>query len=337
MRVLSALALGFMSLGNAPSDDVPAILAPYVVDGELKKDDFGWMRGAFDGASEQQKSDWIGVQDWLVECAAKGKAKAVTELKLLGIENVNLDGVPIGSPICSSVGAFSGMALVTKNWEQFIANEAKAREAFLIYKHGARIAARNMPYEPAWGTEDAWNLLGATIEEQVYRMGHGWEADEKAPRIDPAIMPYFKAHLSSAGAKEDRKNSEFLRELTLKSGWPTISSVGQQAANRAWLLAQHADHDPAFQLKALRLMEPLAAKGEVSKSNYAYLYDRIMLKLTGKQRFGTQFMGCEGDEHKLRPLEDEKQLDKLRAEYELEPIAEYRKGMKEAFGPCRKN
>ena len=100
---------------------------------------------------------------------------------------------------------------------------------------------------------------------------------------------------------------------------------------------QHADHDPAFQLTALRLMEPLAADGKVSKRNYAYLYDRVMLKLSGKQRFGTQFSGCEGDEYKLRPLEDEKQLDKLRVENELEPISEYRQSMKESFGLCRAN
>jgi hypothetical protein len=35
-------------------------------------------------------------------------------------------------------------------------------------------------------------------------------------------------------------------------------------------------------------MEPLVAQGEVTKQNYAYLYDRIMLKLAGKQRYATQ-------------------------------------------------
>jgi hypothetical protein len=111
--------------------------------------------------------------------------------------------------------------------------------------------------------------------------------------------------------------------------------VGKKAAGRAWLLVQHADHDPAFQLTALRLMEPLVVKGEVSKPDYAYLYDRIMLKLNGKQRFGTQFGGCDGEEYKLRPLEDEKQLAILRAEYELQLISEYRASMKKMAGPCQ--
>jgi hypothetical protein len=331
------LLSGFALLGNAPNDNIPQALAPYVVNGKLKTDDFGWMRGAFDGASEQQKADWAGIQRWSDECVANAKAKAVAELKLLGIENVNFEGVPMGAPLCSSVIAFNGMALPTRNWEQFVANEAKARQAFLLYKHGARIAAQNMPYETAWGNEDAWNLLAATIEDQVFRMAFNWGANEKAPKLDPASIPYFRAHVSNAVGHADDENTEFLKKLVSEKGWPTISRVGQQAAGKAWLLVQHADHDPAFQLRALRLMEPLVATGEVSKGNYAYLYDRIMLKLSGKQRFGTQFMGCDGEEHKLRPLEDEKQLDKLRAEYQLEPITEYRKGMKEAFGPCRAN
>jgi beta-glucosidase len=46
-------------------------------------------------------------------------------------------------------------------------------------------------------------------------------------------------------------------------------------------LVQHADDDPVFQLKMLRLMEPLAAGGQVSPRNYALLYDRVMLQMVG--------------------------------------------------------
>src|SRR3546814_4825245 len=87
----------------------------------------------------------------------------------------------------------------------------------------------------------------------------------------------------------------------LEKGWPTISAVGEKASHAAWLLAQHADDDPALQVRALRLMEPLAKAGEASKSNYAYLYDLVMLKLAGKQRYATQFGGCETGQA-IRPL-----------------------------------
>src|SRR3546814_19820645 len=60
-----------------------------------------------------------------------------------------------------------------------------------------------------------------------------------------------------------------------------LSTVGKDASHAAWLRVQHADADAAWQLRALRLMEPLAQMREASRSNYAYLYDRIMLKLAG--------------------------------------------------------
>ncbi len=73
----------------------------------------------------------------------------------------------------------------------------------------------------------------------------------------------------------------------------------------------------------LRLMEPLVASKEVSPSNYAYLYDRIMLKLAGKQRYGTQFWCKDGPNPEVRPLEQPDRIDELRAEMQLQPLAEY--------------
>jgi hypothetical protein len=123
-------------------------------------------------------------------------------------------------------------------------------------------------------------------------------------------------------AKVDFDNTEWLKRHVADKGWPKYSEVGEKASNAAWLLAQHADHDPLFQLRALRLMEPLLAGKEVSPRNYAYLYDRVMLKLAGKQRYATQ-LTCENGERIAQPLEDAERVDELRAEVGLEPFAEY--------------
>jgi hypothetical protein len=69
-------------------------------------------------------------------------------------------------------------------------------------------------------------------------------------------------------------------------------------------------------------MEPLLATREVSAGDYAYLYDRITLKLTGKQRYATQFRCSEG-KMQPRPLEQPDQVDELRAAMQLPPLAEY--------------
>jgi hypothetical protein len=106
----------------------------------------------------------------------------------------------------------------------------------------------------------------------------------------------MQSRLGAAMTARDHANTEWLKGIVAERGWPTISQVGEEAAFNAWLLVQHADHDPLFQLRSLRLMEPLVAQGEVTKQNYAYLYDRIMLKLAGKQRYATQVMCRDGGE-----------------------------------------
>jgi hypothetical protein len=334
---LSLFVVSLALLGNSPPNDIPAALQPYVVDGVLKSDDFGWMRGAFDGASEQQKADLEAIKVWLMNCKATAKAKAIDDLKDVGATDPKLDIAPSGSELCGSIANYIPMSEPTNNWDEFLSNEAQARTIFAVYELGAETARQFSAYEPNWGIEESWDLLAATMMEQVYRKGMGWSGRKDYPKIDAKLEPYLNAHMGNAAQKADRKNTGMLKAIVEKKGWPSISLVGEQAASNAWLLVQHADNDPAFQLKSLRLMEPLAAKGDVSKSNYAYLYDRITLQLSGKQRFGTQFGGCDGPEYKLRPLEHEAQLDRLRKEHDLEPISDYRKSMKDTFGPCRAN
>jgi hypothetical protein len=63
-----------------------------------------------------------------------------------------------------------------------------------------------------------------------------------------------------------------------------------------------------------------------------------MLKLAGKQRYATQFGGCETGQaiRPLRPMEDDDpaHIDAARADMGLEPLADYRRSMDEAFGAC---
>jgi hypothetical protein len=58
-----------------------------------------------------------------------------------------------------------------------------------------------------------------------------------------------------------------------------------------WTLAQHCDFDHDFQKKALAKIKKYQGKDH---DNYKYLYDRISLALTGKQKYGTQEV-IEGD------------------------------------------
>ena len=57
-----------------------------------------------------------------------------------------------------------------------------------------------------------------------------------------------------------------------------------------------------------------------------------MLKLTGKQRYGTQCRCVEGQ--RRRPLEDEARLAELRAEMGMQTIEEYGELMDRMSGAC---
>lgn len=123
----------------------------------------------------------------------------------------------------------------------------------------------------------------------------------------------------------DKKNREQLKKIIVKHGWPTISMVGEDGAHAAWLVAQHSDLDLEFQKEILTVFEKLLPIGEVSKSNYAYLKDRVLVNEGKPQLFGTQFTD-DSDKHPIpQPIKDRKNLDKRRAAFELIPFEEYEK------------
>ena len=123
----------------------------------------------------------------------------------------------------------------------------------------------------------------------------------------------------------DRENTAWLKTIVREQGWPGISLVGQDGADCAWLLAQHADRDPAFQAECLALLERAVGAGDASPGHLAYLTDRVLLKERGMQRYGTQFrVGPGGPEPEA--LEDPERVDELCAAMGLQPLEDYRKG-----------
>jgi hypothetical protein len=123
----------------------------------------------------------------------------------------------------------------------------------------------------------------------------------------------------------DHKQTEELKRMINRHGWPTISLVGEAASHAAWVLVQHADHDPDFQMCALKMMEDirLVTPDDVSWHDVAYLTDRILVhNLKKPQWFGTQhYLNQKG---KLVPftIEDKKHVNKRRIEYGLETLAQ---------------
>ena len=116
-----------------------------------------------------------------------------------------------------------------------------------------------------------------------------------------------------------------MREIVHDFGWPTVSSVGKEGAKNAWLLVQHAYKSLAFQKKCLLLMEKTFkdSPDEVTPMHIAFLTDRVRVNENKPQKFGTQFYTNGKEDLKLWPIRDKKNVDKRRAAFGIEPLADY--------------
>jgi hypothetical protein len=114
-----------------------------------------------------------------------------------------------------------------------------------------------------------------------------------------------------------------LQEIIAEHGWPTISMVGRRGATAAWLVAQHSDFDPGFQVEALGLMEAAAEAGEADPVELAYLTDRVASSLGEEQTYGTQIGCVDGEIGPVPSLVDRDRVDEWRAAVGLGTLDEY--------------
>ena len=130
----------------------------------------------------------------------------------------------------------------------------------------------------------------------------------------------------------DADNLPWLKKVVAEVGWPGRSDVGEDGTHAAWLLAQHADRDPAFQRECLELLSVAADHGEAAQADMAYLTDRVLLAEGRPQEFGTQATARNG-RWLARHLRDPGGVDERRAAMSLGPLAEYLAGFSEVYGP----
>ena len=113
-----------------------------------------------------------------------------------------------------------------------------------------------------------------------------------------------------------------LAEILADHGWPGASRVGEDGAEAAWLVVQHAIAQPGFQRQVLVALCAAARLGDVPAWQPAMLEDRIRTMEGRPQRYGTQFDWDETGQLSPLPIEDRPDVDARRQSVGLSPIEE---------------
>lgn len=124
-------------------------------------------------------------------------------------------------------------------------------------------------------------------------------------------------------AQIDVANTDRLRQIIQQHGWPGRSLVGDDGAEAAWLLAQHADRQLDFQREVLPLLAEAVAAGEAKPAHLAYLTDRVRMAQGTPQIYGTQVGDIREGTPIPWPIEDLERVDERRAEMGLGTLANY--------------
>jgi len=125
----------------------------------------------------------------------------------------------------------------------------------------------------------------------------------------------------------DHHNTQAMKKIVARYGWPGEKLVGQMGAQAAWLLVQHADHDREFQKQCHRLLEAAVESKDAEPTHLAYLTDRICVGDGLPQIYGTQLE---------YPIHDPEHVDERRVAVGLPALADYLASSREMMEQLKK-
>ena len=156
------------------------------------------------------------------------------------------------------------------------------------------------------------------------------EEDQRS-RHEPIARdePFRAARLREADQRRADRLWEILDDYEC---WPGRKMVGEDGANAAWLLAQHALFDPGLQRRCLEVLEVAVDYGDAPAAHYAYLLDRVRMADGKDQLYGSQFVdSADGGTLVPWPVEDPAHVDERRRQVGLPPMAEQARQMREQY------
>lgn len=118
------------------------------------------------------------------------------------------------------------------------------------------------------------------------------------------------------------KNTIRMKEIIEEYGWPGRDLVGQEGAEAAWMVVQHAVLDLDFMQSCVPLLENAVKNNQSEGWHLAFLRDRLLTLRGQPQIYGTQFDRDEEGWPIPYPIEDEADVDQRRADLGLNTLKE---------------
>lgn len=173
--------------------------------------------------------------------------------------------------------------------------------------------------------EDIRAELIAMFEEQ---QAHGRALFEqtRASRPDRFLFELDESQRPEGyreGAKLAHRHALRLAEIVSQHGWPGRALVGDDGAGAAWAVAQHADHDNDLCQEWLPLVADAVTRGDCAPLHLAALTDRVLLRATLPQQYGTVIEPAGGTWRPRAPMDDPEAIDERRRAIGLDSLADY--------------
>lgn len=130
-------------------------------------------------------------------------------------------------------------------------------------------------------------------------------------------------NLASKMHETDVENTKYLKSIVSKFGWIDSTRFGAEASLTAFLIVQHSG-DASLMTATLPLIEKDVKEKRIDGQNFALLYDRLMLFMGKKQKYGTQVFKGEKSMIVL-PCENKEKVDQFRNELGISSISQYLK------------
>jgi hypothetical protein len=276
------------------------------VNGQFQPGTFEWLRWKFSD-DPQEQAKWKQIMLWVGTEAELRKKGVTASLKALGYDQAKVPAQCLENDTCRWV-MLGGWLTSLPSWETAKKAIDEARPFAEGYAMAVAAMERHAREDADSGSLPKELLTRVRVEQTLRAAATDTEA---TPQISTEGKLAWRMFIWREIMRRDTENTQWLKERVSQKGWPKRSVVGADAAHAAWLIAQHADRDPVFQLTALRLMEPLVAASEVTPKDYAFLYDRVFGELRGQQRYGTQMI-CTGGKYAPQPIEDAADVDRRR-------------------------